>query len=69
MYVDDFIGLCTSKENLQKIIHICNKWSCKWRTQANVKKSAIMIVNADESDDKIIFTWGSEPIPRKNIRL
>ena len=48
------------------MINICNSWSKKWRTTANVSKSAIMIINGDENNDDIVFKWGQYVIPKQN---
>ena len=43
MFADDFVGLTTNAEDLQKLINVVQEFCNKWRLKSNVKKSAVMV--------------------------
>ena len=47
LFADDFVGVSDSKENLQKLIDVVYSYCSKWRLQANVIKSAVMVFSKD----------------------
>ena len=42
LFVDDFVGISDSKENLQKLLDVVYSYCSKCRLRANVSKSAVM---------------------------
>ena len=42
MFADDFVGLTTNAEDLQKLIDVVQEFCDKWRLKSNIKKSAVM---------------------------
>ena len=43
LFADDFVGLSDSKEGLQNMINVVHAYSKRWRFEANVTKSAIVV--------------------------
>ena len=43
LFADDFVGLSDSKEGLQDMINVVHAYSKKWRFEANVTKSAVVV--------------------------
>ena len=43
LFADDFVGVSDSKESLQKLIDVVYSYCSKWRLQANVIKSAVLL--------------------------
>ena len=43
LFADDFVGLSDSKEGLQDMINVVHAYSKKWRFEANVNKSAVVV--------------------------
>ena len=39
LFADDFVGICDSKEHLQRLIDVVYRVCNKWRLRANVSKS------------------------------
>ena len=42
MFADDFVGLTTNAEDLQKLINVVQECCNKWRLKSNIKKSAVL---------------------------
>ena len=44
-FIDDFVGISDSSENLQKLIdvHVVHKFCNRWRLKANVSKCAVVV--------------------------
>ena len=61
MFADDFVGVSDSKENLQKLIDVVNGFCNRWRLQANVSKSAVMVFS--RSTVKGDWVWGKHKLP------
>lgn len=53
MYADDFTGVCDSESQLEKMVKAVGEWTNKWRLQANVKKSAIMMIKPFGGPEKM----------------
>ena len=47
LFADDFVGVSDSKESLQKLIDIVYSYCSNWRLQANVNKSAVLVLSKD----------------------
>ena len=43
LFTDDFVGVSDSRESLQKLIDLVHRYCNKWRLQANVSKSVVMV--------------------------
>ena len=43
MFADDFVGLTTNAEDLQKLINVVQGFCNKWRLKSNIKKSAVVV--------------------------
>ena len=43
LFTGDFVGVSDSKESLQRLIDIVHGYCNKWRLNANVSKSAVMV--------------------------
>ena len=43
MFADDFVGLTTNVEDLQKLINVVQGFCNKWRLKSNIKKSAVVV--------------------------
>ena len=65
MFADDFVGACDTAEQLQRMINVTYNWLCKYRFQANISKSAV-VVFGDNLPVEHSWTWGeTEAIPIK----
>ena len=62
LFADDFVGVCGSKEGLQKLIDVVHKYCNKWRLKANVTKSAVMIFAKEVVEGS--WKWGEKELPR-----
>jgi Reverse transcriptase (RNA-dependent DNA polymerase) len=62
MFADDFVGICESAEDLQKMIDALYSYSQNYRFQANVAKCAV-VVFGDSVVPERQWTWGNEQIP------
>ena len=64
LFADDFVGVSDSKESLQKLIDVvytCSYCS-KWRLQANVIKSAVMVFSKDAVNG--CWKWVEHSLPK-----
>ena len=43
LFADNFVGVSDSKESLQKLVNVVRSYCNKWRLEANVSKSAVMV--------------------------
>ena len=43
LFVDDFVGISDSSENLRKLIDVVHKFCNRWRLKANVSKCAVVV--------------------------
>ena len=62
MFADDFVGSNDSKEGLQDIINVAYAYSKKWRFEANVTKSAVVVFRNEKTFDGEWF-WGNSALP------
>ena len=60
LFADDFVGVSDSKESLQKLIDVVYSYCSKWRLQANVIKSAVMVFSKDAVNG--CWEWGEHII-------
>ena len=44
MFADDFVGLTTNAEDLQKLIDVVQEFCNKWRLKCNIKKSVTVVM-------------------------
>ena len=58
MFADDFVGLTTNAENLQKLINVVQEFCNKWRLKSNIKKSAVMVFSKEVVKGTCTWTWG-----------
>eukprot|EP00271_Cylindrocystis_brebissonii_P003249 TRINITY_DN1401_c0_g1_i9.p1 TRINITY_DN1401_c0_g1~~TRINITY_DN1401_c0_g1_i9.p1 ORF type:complete len:1328 (-),score=159.78 TRINITY_DN1401_c0_g1_i9:667-4650(-) len=63
MFADDFVGLESSGERLQKLINVIEKWCGKWGLEANVSKCAVVVFNGSDKMRKVEWKWGGEALP------
>ena len=56
LFADDFVGISDSKESLQKLLDVVYRYCSKWRLQANVSKSAVMVFSKDAVNG--CWQWG-----------
>ena len=62
LFADDFVGLSDSKEGLQDMINAIHAYSKKWRFEANVTKSAVVVFMNEKTFDGKWF-WGNSALP------
>ena len=62
LFADDFVGLSDSKEGLQDMINVVHAYSKKWRFEANVNKSAVVVFRNEKTFDGEWF-WGNFTLP------
>ena len=62
LFADDFVGLSDSKEGLQDMINVVYAYSKKWRFEANVTKSAVVVFRNEKTFDGEWF-WGNSALP------
>ena len=62
LFADDFVGLSDSKEGLQNMINVVHAYSKKWRFEANVTKSAVVVFRDEKTFDGEWF-WGNSALP------
>lgn len=57
LFADDFVGVCDSKGQLQKLINIVYNYCNKWRLKVNVTKCAVMVFAEEtvEGGENIIY--------------
>ena len=65
MFADDFVGICESEEELQRMIDILHRYALKFRFQANVDKCAV-VVFGDNDEVSTKWNWGNGEIPIKS---
>lgn len=66
MQADDYVGLTAEPTQLQRNINACYTYSLKWRFQANITKSAVLIFAKKHSPivhNDLVFKWGQTCIP------
>ena len=64
LFADFFVGVSDSKESLQKLIDVVSIYSSycsKWRLQAKVSKSAVMVFSKDAVNG--CWKWGEYSFP------
>ena len=64
MFADDFVGLTTTAEDLQKLINVVQEFCNKWRLKSNIKKSAVMVISKEVVKGACTWKWGDKGIPR-----
>ena len=64
MFADDFVGLTTNAEDLQKLINVVQGFCNKWRLKSNIKKSAVVVFSKVAITDMCAWKWGDNVIPR-----
>ena len=64
MFADDFVGLTTNAEDLQKLINVVQGFCNKWRLKSNIKKSAVVVFSKVAITDMCTWKWGDNVIPR-----
>ena len=64
MFADDFVGLTTNAEDLQKLIDVVQEFCNKWRLKSNIKKSAVMVFSKEVVKGTCTWKWGDTEIPR-----
>ena len=64
MFADDFVGLTTNAEDLQKLINVVQGFCNKWRLKSNIKKSAVVVFSKVAITDMCAWKWGDKVIPR-----
>ena len=64
MFADDFVGLTTNAEDLQKLINVVQGFCNKWRLKSNIKKSAVVVFSKVAIIDMCAWKWGDKVIPR-----
>ena len=64
MFSDDFVGLTTNAEDLQKLIDVVQEFCNKWRLKSNIKKSAVMVFSKEVVKGTCTWKWGDKEIPR-----
>ena len=62
LFANDFVGLSDSKEGLQDMINVVHAYSKKWRFEANVTKSALVVFRNEKTVDGEWF-WGNSALP------
>ena len=61
LFANDFVGVCDSGEQLQKLIDVVHAYCCKWRLTANVSKSAVVVFARDVVEGA--WKWGENNLP------
>ena len=64
MFADDFVGLTTNAEDLQKLLNVVQGFCNKWRLKSNIKKSAVVVFSKVAITDMCAWKWGDKIIPR-----
>ena len=62
LFVDDFVGMSDSIENLQKLIDVVHKFCNRWRLKVNVSKCAVVVFSKSKVPGS--WTWGEHTIPQ-----
>ena len=62
LFADDFVGVCDSPQDLQKLIDVVYAYCGKWRLKANVSKSAVMVFAKDSVGGS--WKWGQHALPK-----
>ena len=57
MFADDFVGLTTNAEDLQKLINVVQGFCNKWRLKSNIKKSAVVVFSKVAITDMCAWKW------------
>ena len=62
---DDISCISTSPLSLQRMLDVCNQYSCKWRFSFNAKKSSIVQFSVNSREINLNYSWniGSDLIP------
>jgi hypothetical protein len=70
MLADDYVGLASTAEALQRNINLCLKYTREWRYQANVDKCAVVIFGPRTTRQSVSqaapahqFKWGAASVP------
>ncbi|KAK9819977.1 hypothetical protein WJX72_004720 [[Myrmecia] bisecta] len=64
MFADDFKGMEETPGKLQEIIDVCTSYANRYRFQANVSKSAVMMYGpAEPTTPDMQLKWGTQTIP------
>ena len=63
MFADDFVGLTTNAEDLQKLIDVVQEFCNKWRLKSNIEKSAFMVFSKEVVKGTCTWKWGDKEIP------
>ena len=58
LFADNFVGICNSEEELQRLIHVAHAYCCKWRLKANVSKSAVVVFARELVEGS--WNWGEQ---------
>ena len=58
MFADNFVGLTTNAEGLQKLINVVQEFCNKWRLKSNIKKSAAMVFSKEVVKGTCTWKWG-----------
>ena len=71
-YADDIVLLAPIKTALQKMLHICDKFSIKYHVNFNANKSNLVIYDVDETEDdnnKINFQNSNINVKPKAVHI
>ena len=62
---DDISCISTSPLSLQRMLDVCNQYSCKWRFLFNAKKSSIVQFSVNSREVNLDYSWtiGRDTIP------
>ena len=66
LYADDFAGITCEPEKLQELINVVKQFCDKWKLEANVLKSAVMVFNSEAREQSQQWFWGNVEIPVVN---
>jgi hypothetical protein len=64
LYADDFAGITCEPEKLQELINVVKKFCDRWKLEANVLKSAVIVFNGEVGG--LNWHWGNVEIPVVN---
>ena len=59
LFDGDCVGVSDSRESLQKLADMVHRYCSKWRLQANVSKSAVMVFSVEGG-----WKWGEHKLPK-----
>ena len=62
LIADDFVGVCDSEEELQRLINVAHAYCCKWKLRANVSKSAVVVFVKELVEES--WNLGEQTLPK-----